>query len=1052
MAQNQKMNFTPQWFSSADNSLYWKNKLPYPGYWQQDVHYDIKAVLDDSTDILLGTEKIIYVNNSPDTIKEIYFHLYQNAFTPDSYYNIFNESRGDVPEYANWESKGKGTEVEAVMLGSGKQSKSATFEIDNTIMKVNLAEPLLPDDQIEIQLRFKTYYDQTAQDRRCHYLEEWGQKVYKGVLWYPRVAVYDRRIGWDRDQHLNNEFYGDFGTFNVSINLPETYITEATGMLMNEEEVMPQSLMQQIDIKNFKDKKWGESPSFVYPETGKNNTKTWKYSAANVHDFAFITSPLFRIGEAEWKGIKAIALVQEPHAARWQNAAEYSAKCIEIFSNDITQYAWNKIIVADAEDGMEYPMITLDGDADPEYRSLLSHEIGHMWFYGMIANNETYRPFLDEGFTQFITAWASEKIDGPYVVEKKPTNKYKAKHYVPKTWRDTEVYNSYYKDAGTDFDIDLTTHSDRFVGDKYWLIYNKTGAMLYALQYTLGEELFLKSFKHYAEKWKMCHPYEEDMQKAFIESANTDLQWFFDQWMDREKAIVDYKVLKPKKLGDDQYLLRIKRKGEMQAPLDVLITDKENNHSLYYIPNTDFVKKEAGIKLKKWYGWNEHNRFYYDTIIVKGGIKNIQIDTSNRMADLYPINNSLKNKIKLGFDHQIYQPILRDKYRMYWRPDIWYNIYDGMKIGLHVEGSYLKTKWPFSLTSWYNTGLLAYAHTYSDFPETYKNKHDIWSLNLSGAIPLDRLADKLSIEYGVRHLDGVDGWKLGLVKPLRNNSKVGFYIRSSIRKAEQDRYYSIHKYENDIDFRNNNVELFYNASRSTDFHVGAHSIRLFAPFFLSDSDMTGINYNYTFKPSDKDFLPQFRMFGQLATGTRISAQQHLFLYGENPYNMFGDKFTRSAGFIPQAWGGFGNSTNHFHDGGGLNLRGMSGFAYAEVEDGDTTSFYKSTSGLALNIEWDIDNLINWKPKVISKYFHIDSYLFCDIGSLAKMNSDKKLIFGDFHADAGYGFALIIKKFGVLDKPKPLTIRIDFPLWVNHPPTNEDHISPSRWVLGFNRAF
>ena len=133
--------------------------------------------------------------------------------------------------------------------------------------------------------------------------------------------------------------------------------------------------------------------------------KVWRYHAENVHDFAFTADPTYRIGEAEWNGIKCIAMAEEPHASKWQNAAEYCAKTIEAHSTWFGMYAYPKMVVADARDGMEYPMLTLDGGSDPGYRGLFVHEIGHNWFYGMVGTNETYRAMLDEGFTQFLTGW-----------------------------------------------------------------------------------------------------------------------------------------------------------------------------------------------------------------------------------------------------------------------------------------------------------------------------------------------------------------------------------------------------------------------------------------------------------------------------------------------------------------------------------------------------------------------------------------------------------------------------------------------------------------------
>ena len=149
-------------------------------------------------------------------------------------------------------------------------------------------------------------------------------------------------------------------------------------------------------------------------EYKKGETKTWKYHAENVHDFAFTADPTYRIGEAWWEDKVCYSLAQEPHASRWENAADFGANCIKVFSEDFGRYVYHKIIVADARSGMEYPMITLDGGSDPGYRGLLAHEIGHMWFFGQVGNNETYRALLDEGFTQFLTAWGLIKIDGEY--------------------------------------------------------------------------------------------------------------------------------------------------------------------------------------------------------------------------------------------------------------------------------------------------------------------------------------------------------------------------------------------------------------------------------------------------------------------------------------------------------------------------------------------------------------------------------------------------------------------------------------------------------------
>ena len=142
--------------------------------------------------------------------------------------------------------------------------------------------------------------------RRMKLFNAWGSKHYDGVHWYPRIAVYDRKFGWDTQQHLGMEFYGDFGTFDVDLDFPHHYVVDATGVLQNPQEVMPAELRARLDIANFKNKPWNETPSVITPpEPGKR--KVWKFHSENTHDFAFTADPTYRIGEAEWNGVQCIA-------------------------------------------------------------------------------------------------------------------------------------------------------------------------------------------------------------------------------------------------------------------------------------------------------------------------------------------------------------------------------------------------------------------------------------------------------------------------------------------------------------------------------------------------------------------------------------------------------------------------------------------------------------------------------------------------------------------------------------------------------------------------
>ena len=237
----------PNTYNQADNPNYWKNKAP-AGYWQQDVHYTIIANIDETKDIIDATEQLVYWNNSPDDLNELYFHLYQNAFTPNSYCSeLHNQNQKEV-SYGRYEKQGLGTVVKNLKV----DGKLVDTILDNTILKVILNEPLKSGDKITINMDFKTYFDTGSLRRRMKTFNAFGNTHYDGVLWYPRIAAYDKKFGWTKDQHLGKEFYGDFGTFDVELTFASNYIVEATGALQNRDEVMPASLREKLDIKNLR--------------------------------------------------------------------------------------------------------------------------------------------------------------------------------------------------------------------------------------------------------------------------------------------------------------------------------------------------------------------------------------------------------------------------------------------------------------------------------------------------------------------------------------------------------------------------------------------------------------------------------------------------------------------------------------------------------------------------------------------------------------------------------------------------------------------------------
>lgn len=1051
--------FSQSNFRSPENKMYWKNKLPFTGYWQQDVAYKIQANIDETTDIISGEEELTYYNNSPDTLYFVYFNLYQNAFQPDSYLDKLIHENGEHPKYGKYEAARQNIVIETISA----EGQALVTKTDNTILKVFLNKPLLPNSSARFFIRFRTFYDNGSVRRRMKLYDAWGNKHYNGCQWYPKICVYDRKSGWNTDQHLNREFYGDFGSFDVSLTFASNYIVEATGTLQNESEVLPDTLKAKLQISNFRNKKWDEKPSTIIPYV-KGETKTWHYYAENVHDFAFTADPTYRIAEVYWNGVRCVAICQEPHAAGWQNAAAYCAKIIKCFSESFGMYEYPKMVVADAQDGMEYPMLTLDGGRDPSYRYLLVHEIGHNWFYGMLGSNETYRAFLDEGFTQFLTVWGQEHIDGKFPVEGKPKNKYVRKFYEPPSIRDSRAYYGYLMDATRYRDEPLNTHSDGFngalgQGGGYRHVYMKAATMLYNLQYVLGDSLFQNAMRHYVSQWKMAHPYPEDFRNSIIQYTKTDLNWFFDQWLETTKNI-DYKIVSVKK-GEQtgQYKIKLKRKGRMQMPIDLQVVSQNEEVQNFYIPNTWFEKQfpdsTPTTVLPKWYGWDKLQPTYTATVTIPHGIKNVIIDPSKRLADINHFDNALKRPVLFDFDSHIPNYPDWKNYRIYMRPDLWYNAYDGVKLGVHLRGNYMNVKHVFALAVWFDSHVGQGGNYH--YTNGEKKRAGWFSYRFDYATPIDKVMKNTTVYFHSRWLDGVELYKTGLSKNFLENLSVDLYLKVFNVPRNYWTNYLVHQNEWGTFFQNGqqlnssiNLALKYNINHNK--FNGVLNVNLRSATLFNAS-----NYHYL-EATYKQTTPLWRLdlrtrvFGRLGTGKNLPSESALFLAGANPEEMLDNKYMRAAGFFPEAWSGYRSQISHLQYGGGMNLRGYAGYFVVERDKyGNAVTAYKGSSGAALNVELDFNRIVQFKKNKVKEYLALNTYLFGDMGSIVYRNSRGENQFSQLRVDAGAGIALTIKRFGVLQNIKPLTVRFDVPFYISHAPAGTQNVA-WRWMLGISRAF
>ncbi|MBX7205345.1 MAG: M1 family metallopeptidase [Bacteroidia bacterium] len=1094
------IGFGPWHYKSAQNPYYWKNRKPHAAYWQQDIYYNINATLDDKTGIIDGTEELTYWNNSPDTLYFVYFHLYQNAFVKGSHLEELNEANHFHQQFGPYEAQGKGTEIETLLVedvdtitrrsnesngltayGESYTSsfKPLKYDSDNTIIKVYLTEPLYPAKEITFKIKFKTYFDAGDQRRRMKKFITAGSSYthYDGVHWYPRICVYDAKFGWDTYQHLGKEFYGDYGAYDVALTLANHYVLDATGVLQNRSEVMPDDLRAKLDIANFKNKPIGSPASEIIKPDG--TTKTWKFHADNVHDFAWTADPTYRIGETEWNGIKCIALAQESNAAGWQDAASFTARVIQTYSRDFGLYAYPKMIVADARDGMEYPMLTLNGGNSPGNHFVIAHEVGHNWFFGMVGNNETYRAALDEGFTQFLTSWSLKAIDGvnnpddkfdPYsktfalsaMYYKQFKKKYNKRFDMDLPIDESTLYLGYLTDAMNKNDAQLNTHSDDFSsalghGGGYRHVYYKTATMLSNLQYVLGDSLFIAAMSHYFNQWKICHPYFDDFRNSIIQFTHVDLNWFFDEWMETTKR-VDYSVKTVKqhlskkrtrlKDGPNTFIT-FTRKGEMQMPVDFAVITEKKDTLRYTIPNTYFAKHEKNVTvLKQWYGWDKLNESYTASISVPGKIKNVMIDPSYRLADINWLNNSKKCPVYLRFDSKVNEPIDRKHYLMHWRPDIWYNSVDGVKAGVHLNGHYMNYRHIFSAWLWYNTGA---ARVW------FKDKKELVNYYISYRTAIDK---NLFVYGESKILDGLIGNKAGLEKTAGSN-RFGVYFKGMYRN-NMTRFseYNLARAAFAPNMRNNSLNL--EAEHTYQYRRGngkillqLRSSALYTDYDYQYARLEVINHNRLGKIDVRT-----RTFGQYITGTSIAPESYLYLDGGNGEEMMESKYYRSELTDLYTMDHYSNNGNLLGFGGGLNLRGYNLAVVPEVYSGTSISAaHKGKGGGSVNIELEYDRLLKFAPKLLRNTFKLDAYLFADAGYIKYQVTDITGItlpvafkWSDLKADAGAGFLLTIKRFGRLATVEPLTFRVDFPLYVRQLNVAGSNYGNTNMVIAIGRAF
>lgn len=563
-------------------------------YFQQEVNFSIQVELDDQLHQLRGQWSMDYHNNSPDTLAFIYLHLWPNAYQNRSTAFAQQElASGDVDFYfAPEEDLGF---IDSLNFSCHNTSLTVLpTELGPDVVKVVLNEPLLPKGDIRIESPFRLQFP--ASFSRLGHV---GQS-YQVTQWYPKPAVYDQE-GWHPMAYLDyGEYYSEFGSYDVSLTLPANYLVGATGELKTKEE---QTWL--IDrARATAQKIWSDNDPAVYTSpafpASMPEQKTLHFEASWVHDFAWFADKRFHVLHdsvsviGKTQPIKVWSFFTDEQAHLWQNSLEYLKRSTVFYSQHIGSYPYPQVTAVQsalsAGGGMEYPMITVIGLA-ADGRALdnvLTHEVGHNWFYGILASNERTHSWMDEGFNSYY----DQRYDHQY---------YGSDTLLPKVMSGNtstnldEIGYRYY--ACQRLTQAPDTPSEQLEFYNYWVgSYGTPAKALRQLEGYWGKERFDQAMQAYFRKWQFKHPRPQDVQTVLEKEGDDDLSWLFQGFMQSVEQ-QDYELQKLVK--GEQPQLNLTNKGNIAGPFSLQTIDSNGDTTLNWQPG--FIgDKQIGLANKKY--------------------------------------------------------------------------------------------------------------------------------------------------------------------------------------------------------------------------------------------------------------------------------------------------------------------------------------------------------------------------------------------------------------------------------------------------------------------
>ncbi len=620
-----------------------------PDRWQQKVKYQMQVDVDVVSNRFNGKQKLEYSNNSSDKLDKVFYHLYWNAFQPNSSMDIHSRELGKVlvNNRPDWDSRVKDRilnlkedEIGYQKIISLKMNGVAQpFKYHETILEVNLTKPILPKSKVVFEMEFEAQVP--LQVRRSGRDNPGNAVRYSMSQWYPKMCEYDYE-GWHPTPYIAREFYGVWGDFDVTIKIDKAYKLGGTGVLVNASEIG-----------------WGYDKPGTELKALSAAKRSWHFIGNNVHDFVWAADPDYNHLVRKITNGPVIHIIyknkkdNEKNDNAWEKVGDAAVNVLPFIESHFGKYAYPQYsFIQGGDGGMEYPMATLING--PSLGTVF-HEWMHSWYQMMLGTNESLHPWMDEGFASY-----ADDLVGKFYNKKsslqdyrdtlltKPDNKF-LKDLIDNVLPEDHAgsYNSYFRLVKSGNEEPLTTHSDHYNSNFAYSVasYSKGEVFLEQLGYITGAAARDKILLEYYKKWRFKHPNANDFIKLAQDVSGIQLDWYKQYWINSTKTI-NYSI---DSLWEENGVskIRLKRIGQMPMPVDLQLTFKNGNSEMHQIPLDLMFGSKKSENESQLYFVHDEWKWVQPTYVVEikqklTDLVKAEIDPSKRMADIDRKNNLLE--------------------------------------------------------------------------------------------------------------------------------------------------------------------------------------------------------------------------------------------------------------------------------------------------------------------------------------------------------------------------------------------------------------------------